>query len=166
MKRLLLLVTLTGLLCMAVTPAFARVGFINPQRVVNESKIGRTAQEDLARLGRIKDKRINISAERIKSMRAEVDKGMLSVSQQKVREDDIEAALARHKLLIEQSNRSIRDQENQLIQFIMRKADKILRRIAAGGGFTLVLTDPEAIGFIAPEVDLTDRVIEALNNEM
>ena len=166
MKRLSLCFIASALFCLAAIPAFARVGFINPQRVVNESKIGRTAQEDLARLGRIKDRRIRISADRIKKMREEVDKGLLSVSQQKIHEDDIEAALARHDILIKQSNRSIRDQENQLIQFIMRKADKILRRFASSGGFTLVLTDPEAIGFIAPEVDLTDRVIQALNKEM
>lgn len=166
MKRLAVFSFVLGVLIFFSTPGFARVGFINPQRIVNESSIGKIAQEDLANLGKIKDRRIRASAERIKGLRDEIDKGLLSSSQQRAQEDSIKAGIARHEILIDQSNHSIREQENHLIQFVMRKADFILRRLALQGGFSLVLTDPSAIGFIAPEVDLTDRVIEALNKEM
>lgn len=166
MSRLTIMMISAALVLMWTSFAYAKAGFINPQRIVNESKIGKIAQEDLARLGRIKDQAIRKSSQKISSLQDELDKGLLSVSQQSSREDEIKAIKAHHELLIEKSNRDIREEENRLIQFIMRKADHILRALAKQDGFTLILTDPESIGYIAPEVDLTDRVIQALNREM
>ncbi|WP_250645453.1 OmpH family outer membrane protein [Salidesulfovibrio onnuriiensis] len=166
MKQIKIVVSAMCLLALLAPQAFARVGFINPQRVVNESRIGKVAQEDLAKLGRIKDQRIRKSGAKIDGIKAEIGKGGLSVTDQKVRENQLEVLYGRHERLIKQSNQDIRSEESLLIQFIMRKADKILRRLAAQDGFTLILTDPDSIGYISPEVDLTDRVIKALNEEM
>lgn len=166
MKQFKIVIYAIVFACLFTTQAFARVGFINPQRIVNESRIGKVAQDDLAKLGRIKDQRIRKSGDKVKAVKDEVEKGLLSVTRQKVREGELEVLFARHERLIAQSNQDIRDEENRLIQFIMRKADIILRRLAAEGGFTLILTDPKSIGYIAPEVDLTDRVITALDKEI
>ena len=46
----------------------------------------------------------------------------------------------------------------------MRRADSILRRIAEERGFTMILTDPEIIGYVAHSMDITDRVILELNS--
>ncbi|MEF2230512.1 MAG: OmpH family outer membrane protein [Pseudodesulfovibrio sp.] len=47
---------------------------------------------------------------------------------------------------------------------MMRRADFILRRIAEERGFTMILTDPEIIGYVAESMDITDRVILELNS--
>ncbi len=67
---------------------------------------------------------------------------------------------------MEQSNLDIQGEERRLIQFVMRRADSILRRIAEEMGFTMILTDPEIMGYVAPSVDITDRVIRELNGMM
>ena len=46
----------------------------------------------------------------------------------------------------------------------MKRADAIMRTIADQRGFTIVLTDPEAIGYVDPAVDITDEVIKALDS--
>lgn len=166
MKRFKVVMVSFGLVAFLAGAASAQVGFINPQRIVNESRIGRVAQDDLAKLGRVKDQRIRQSGAKIQSIKSEIAKGTLSVTDQKIRQEELEILYARHEELIKQSNLHIREEENRLIQFIMRKADKVLRRLAAEGGFTMILTDPESIGFIAPEVDLTERVIKTLDREM
>jgi outer membrane protein len=45
----------------------------------------------------------------------------------------------------------------------MQKADTIMKQLAAQQGFTLILTDPESIGYVDKSVDITDQVIRILD---
>jgi len=155
------------LLCLALAAPVAaqvsKVGFVNPQRIINESRIGRIAQEDLARLGREKDRRVRESLERVEAVKAEIDQGTLTVSEEQARERALRLAAREYEMLVEESNADIQTEERQLIQFVMRRADSILRRIAEEAGFTMIITDPEIIGYVADSMDITDRVIKELD---
>ncbi len=152
------------LLCAAPAAAQeSKVGFVNPQRIINESKIGQIAQEDLARLGREKDRRVSGLLSRIDGLKAEVESNTLSVSEQQYKEKDLRLKARDYEDLVKNSNLDIQTEERHLIQFIMRRADSILRRIAEERGFTMIITDPEIIGYVSPAVDMTDRVIKELN---
>ncbi len=72
-----LLAVLFGALTAAAQTS--KVGFVNPQRIINESKIGRIAQEDLARLGREKDRRVSEALQEVEVIKQELSKGLLSV---------------------------------------------------------------------------------------
>jgi len=164
----LLKIMLVGcLLCLLCSPAAAdqlsKVGFVNPQRIINESKIGRIAQEDLARLGKEKDRRVGEMLARIDGLKAELEKGALSVSEQQFKEKELRLKARDYEELVQNSNLDIQGEERRLIQFIMRRADSILRRIAEERGFTMILTDPEIIGYVSRSMDITDRVIQELN---
>ncbi|GAB7023043.1 OmpH/Skp family outer membrane protein [Salidesulfovibrio brasiliensis] len=154
-----------AVLCLfgTVEAASAKVGFINPQVIVSESKVGKLAQEDLARLGRIKDQQIQESAEKLKAIKAEMESGLLSEAERDIKEDQFKRELRKHEKLVTDSNIQIREEERRLIQFVMKRADKILRRLAKSMGFTMILTDPEAIGYIDLSVDLTERVLKELD---
>jgi outer membrane protein len=141
----------------------SKVGFVNPQRIINESRIGRIAQEDLARLGKEKDRRVREALERVEAIKAELEKGTLSVSEEQAREKSLRLAARDYEIMVEESNADIQTEERQLIQFVMRRADSILRRIAEETGFTMILTDPEIIGYVAHSMDITDRVIKELD---
>ena len=142
----------------------SKVGFVNPQRIINESKIGRIAQQDLARLGKEKDRRVREALEQVEKIKAELEKGRLSVSQEQFKEKELRLRAREYENLVQQSNMDIQGEERRLIQFIMRRADSILRRIAEERGFTMILTDPEIIGYVAHSMDITDRVIVELNS--
>ena len=166
MKRIHIFLCL-GLLCLlGAAPAAAqdsKVGFVNPQRIINESKIGRIAQEDLARLGREKDRRVGDLLSQVESVKAELEGGKLSMTQQQMKEKELRIKAREYEELVQRSNLDIQGEERQLIQFIMRRADFILRRVAEERGFTMILTDPEIIGYVAGSMDITDRVISELN---
>ncbi|MUM76871.1 OmpH family outer membrane protein [Pseudodesulfovibrio sp. F-1] len=150
-------------LALPVSAQVSKVGFVNPQRIINESRIGRIAQEDLARLGREKDRRVRESLERVEAIKAEIGQGTLTVSEEQTRERALRLAAREYEILVEESNADIQTEERQLIQFVMRRADSILRRIAEEAGFTMILTDPEIIGYVANSMDITDRVIKELD---
>lgn len=156
------------LFCLTVlTPCVAlaeqKVGFVNPQRLIDESKIGQAAQQDLAKLGKEKDRQIRESAKSINELKARLADTTLSESEQRMLESKLQALYEQHDKLIQKSNEDIQIEEARLIQFIMKRADASLKDIAKGKGFSLVITDPDIIGYIDDSADLTDLVIQDLN---
>ena len=159
---------LAALLVLAAhAPALAaqdsRVGFVNPQRVINESGIGRVAQADLGRLGREKDRIIRESASTINQLKKDLAGNAMSAGERQLKQDALEVQYRKHDQLVDFSNEEIKAEEAKLIQFIMEKADDILKSIARKGGYTMILTDPNIIGYIDDSVDLTDQVIRRLD---
>jgi outer membrane protein len=156
-----------ALLCAGTASAQAsKVGFVNPQRIINESKIGRIAQEDLARLGKEKDRRVRKSLEFVEKEKNKLQSGTLSVTEQQTMEKGLRLAVREYEQLVKTSNLEIQGEERRLIQFVMRRADSILRAIAEEMGFTMILTDPEIVGYVSHSMDITDRVIRELNGMM
>jgi len=155
--------------CLLATTAMAhgsKVGFVNPQRIISESRIGRVAQEDLARLGKEKDRRVRGALEEVEIVRTKLETGTLSVTEEQSLEKSLRMAVRDYEQLVERSNVDIQGEERRLIQFVMRRADSILRRIAQEQGFTMILTDPEIMGYVSDSMDITDRVIRELNSMM
>jgi len=144
----------------------SKVGFVNPQRIINESKIGRIAQEDLARLGKEKDRRVREALAVVESLQEGLKAQTMSVTEQQSKEEEMRLAVRDYERLVKNSNMEIQSEERRLIQFVMRRADSLLRAIAKEMGFTMILTDPEIIGFVADSMDITDRVIRELNSMM
>ncbi|MCJ2164245.1 MULTISPECIES: OmpH family outer membrane protein [unclassified Pseudodesulfovibrio] len=152
-------------LCAATASAqSSKVGFVNPQRIINESKMGRIAQEDLSRLGKEKDRRVRESLSLVEKLQESLKEKALSVTEQQSRESGLRAAVRDYERLVENSNLEIQSEERRLIQFVMQRADSTLKAIAQEMGFTLILTDPEIIGYVDSSVDITDRVINELDS--
>lgn len=157
-----------ALLCLGLLtpgPAMAqqKVGFVNPQRLIDESRIGKTAQQDLAKLGKEKDRLIRESAKGINELKAKLSDTTLSEAEQRTLESKLQILYEQHDQLIKKSNEDIQIEEAKLIQFIMKRADGSLRDIAKQKGFSLVITDPDIVGYIDDSADLTDLVIQDLN---
>ncbi|WP_394699739.1 OmpH family outer membrane protein [uncultured Pseudodesulfovibrio sp.] len=166
MKILMIMLGMVVLLGGTALAQTSKVGFVNPQRIINESKIGRVAQEDLARLGREKDRRVRESLAVVESLQEGLKAETMSVTEQQSKEEEMRLAVRDYERLVKNSNMEIQSEERRLIQFVMRRADSLLRDIAREMGFTMILTDPEIVGFVADSMDITDRVIHELNSMM
>ncbi|WP_319584501.1 OmpH family outer membrane protein [uncultured Pseudodesulfovibrio sp.] len=169
MKRFPLSLWLSAALVLLAVPALAqtsKVGFVNPQRIINESKIGKIAQEDLAQLGKEKDRRVRLALDKVNKLQEGLKEDALSVSEQQSRETELRTTVRDYEQLVQNSNQEIQNEERKLIRFVMRRADSILKGIAKERGFTMILTDPEIIGYVDGSMDITDRVIQELNSMM
>lgn len=160
----LLSISITLLGAMTAMAHTSKVGFVNPQRIISESQIGRIAQEDLARLGKEKDRRVREALQEVEALKVKLDKGTLSVTEEQSLEKSMRLAIRNYEQTVERSNQDIQNEERRLIQFVMRRADSILRSIAQEMGFSMILTDPEIIGYVEDSMDITDRVIRELNS--
>ncbi|BDQ33103.1 OmpH family outer membrane protein [Pseudodesulfovibrio portus] len=164
--RILSFSLLIALMAATAMAQMSKVGFVNPQRIINESKIGRIAQDDLARLGKEKDRRVRDALAQVERLQDALKKDTLSVTEQQTSEEQLRMAVRDYEKLVENSNLEIQGEERRLIQFVMRRADSILQSIAKEMGFTMILTDPEIIGYVHGSMDITDRVISQLNSSL
>ncbi|MCM0754258.1 OmpH family outer membrane protein [Desulfovibrio aminophilus] len=140
-----------------------KVGFLHPQRILNESKVGKTAQEDLSRFAQEKDRRIRSATQEIQALQNELKAGNLPEDEGRRKADALRQKLQQQDRLIQESNEEVRVEEQRLARYVMQKADAIMRQIAVRQGFTMILTDPEAIGYVDPSMDITDQVLRALD---
>lgn len=156
---------LVGLLFASVAAAHdSKVGFVNPQRIINETRIGRIAQEDLSNLGQEKDRRVRDALDIVDAIRSKLDNPTISPTEETDIEKALRLSIRDYEQLVEASNMDIQGEERRLIQFVMQQADAILRKVALERGFTMILTDPEIIGFVSDSMDVTDRVIRELDS--
>jgi outer membrane protein len=160
--------------CLAValvwsTPALAasKVGFINLQRLVNESKMGQAAREDLVRLRGKKQEAVNRKQKEIENLRDEITQKGDKMDPREKR-DKIEILQKTYKefqRMVADAREDITREDKELVALILEKADGVLKEVAKKQGYTIILKDANAIGYLDPDVDITDAVLKALNRK-
>lgn len=153
-------------LLLAATPALAqqKIGFVNPQRVVNETKLGQMAKADLARYVAEKERLAKESASQLAALRKESEATALSAAERARREEAYRRKSRMHETLLQENARDIKAEEAKLLQYVMRRADAVLEDIGRKGGYAIIFTDPAAVGYVdKATVDLTDRVAKELD---
>jgi len=151
---------------LAPLPALAqqKIGFVNPQRVVNETRLGQTAKADLARYVAEKNRLARESAAQVAALRKEATASGLSAADRARREEALRHKSAQHEQLLQENARDIKAEEGRLLQYVMRRADGVLEDIGKKGGYAIILTDPNAVGYVdKANADLTERVARELD---
>jgi outer membrane protein len=141
-----------------------KIGFVNPQRVVNETRLGQSAKADLARYVAEKDRLAKESAAQVATLRKEAEAHGLTAQDRAKREDLLRRKAAQHEQLLSENARDIKTEEARLLQYVMRKAEAVLEDLGKKGGYAIIFTDPAAVGYVdRASVDLTDRVARELD---
>ncbi len=65
--------------------------------------------------------------------------------------------------MVADAKEEIKRQDRELVARILKKADGALKKVAKKKKYTIILKDPNAIGYLDPEVDITDAVLKELN---
>lgn len=156
-------------LCLCLAPGLAqaqqKIGFVNPQRVVNETRLGQMAKADLARYVAEKDRLAKDSAASLALLRKEAEAPGIPAAERAKREDLLRRRTLQHETLLQENARDIKAEETKLLQYVMRRADTVLEDIGKKGGYAIIITDPSAVGYVdKTSVDLTDRVARELDN--
>lgn len=142
-----------------------KIGYVNPQRVVNETRLGQSARADLARYVQDKDRVARDSAAQVTQARREAEAPGLSAQEKARREDILRRKAAQHETLLSENARDIKAEEGRLLQYVMRRAEAVLEDIGKKGGYSIILIDSTAVGYVdKAAVDITDRVVRELDN--
>ena len=70
-----------------------------------------------------------------------------------------------YQRMVADAKEDISREDRELVALILKKADSVLKKIAKKKKFSIILKDPNAVGYLDPDVDITDLVLKELNRK-
>ena len=160
-------ILLAGLLAtplLTSAPAFAdtKIGFVNTEQVFRDSQLAVKAQKKLEKEFQGRDQEIQKMVKQARDLQASLEKDALTMSEadRTKKERDL-ANLSRD---IQRMQREFREdlnqRKNEEFGAVQDRARKAILEIAEKEKFDLIL---ENVVYASPRVDITDRVLKALD---
>ena len=148
-----------------VSHAEDRVGFINLQRLVNESAMGKTARADIEKMRSEKEAMLKTKLKEINDLKDLINKegAKMDAAARRDKAQALNRANKEYQRLVDDAKEDITNEDKELVAIILQKADDVLKRVAKNKKFAIILKDPNAIGYLDPGVDITDDVLKELN---
>ena len=110
---------------------------------------------------------VNKKQEEIKKKNAFLTKNVkkLPASEIQKKQEDLQQSIKAFKRLVADAKEDIKREDRQLVAIILRKANDVLKKVAKTYKYTIILKDPNAIGYIDPQFDITGMVLKELNKK-
>ena len=159
---------LLGAAALAALPLFAqaqelKIGYVNSERVLRESAAARSASTKIETEFGKREKDLNDLANRLKTASDKFDKDAPTLSeaernrrQRELGEQDRDLQRKRREF-----QEDLNQRRNEEIAAIQERTGRVIRQIMDSEKFDLILID---VGFAGPRVDITKKVMDAMNN--
>ncbi len=140
-----------------------KIGYVNSERILRDSAPARAATQKLEQEFAKRDRDLQEMGARLKQQaeRFEKDAPVLAEADRNRRQRE----LAEMDRDLQRRQREFREdlntRRNEELQGLLERAQRIVRQIAEQEKFDLVVQDAV---FFSPRVDITDKVLKALNN--
>ena len=156
-----------GLVCLLALTAGVqaqelKIGYVNSERVLRESQPARSAQSKLeTEFGR-RERELNDLATRLKAAADRLDKEAptLSEAERNRRQRDLveqDRDLQRKRREFQED---LNQRKNEELSAVVERANRVIKQIFETEKFDLILQE---VVFAGPRVDITDKVIRALD---
>ena len=170
MKRIGLLTVICCvfvMVCGNAVVAADKVGYINLQRLVNESEMGQAAKQNIIKLRTEREQAAAAKLQEINRLKEIInDKdSQLSAAERREKLEAFQKAYKEYQRLVADAKEDIAREDRELVSTILDKADGVLKRVAKKQKYAIILKDPNAVGYLDPEVDVTDEVLKELNKK-
>ena len=145
--------------------AQTKVGYIDLQRLVGESEMGRKAQQELSVMREQKEALLGIKLSELNKLKDYINKegATMDPATKKDKIEELQKAYKDYQRLVADAKDDIEREDRDLVATILNKADGVLKMVAKSQGYTIILKDPNAIGYLDKSVDITDAVLKELN---
>lgn len=167
MKRLM--VAAMMVVCMmAASTTFAaevKLGYIDMQRALNTSEVGKEAKEQLATKVKKYQDEINLKQETLKKLKDELEKqGMLlSESARSSKEKEYQNKLKDFQRFTKDAQDELQGKDEEFTRKILESMEKIIQEYGRKNGFSLIVVKNESMLFVDEKIDVTDEVLKLLN---
>ena len=150
------------LLALAI-PAHAesKLGFVNGQRVVNESPQAKKAKQKIEKEFEKRDQDLQQISKRIKSLQEAIEKNGVTMAESERRGKERELNELNREF--QRKQREFREdlnlRQNEEMAAVLERANKVIKQIAEAEKYDLVVQD---VVFVSQRLDITEKVIKAL----
>ncbi|MCE2916946.1 MAG: OmpH family outer membrane protein [Rubrivivax sp.] len=160
-----LLVSATFVLALAAAPVSAqdlKIGYVNSERVLREANPAKAAQAKLETEFGKRDRELNDQAQRLKAAADKLEKDSVAMSESdKLRRQrelvEMDRDLQRKRREFQED---LNQRRNEELASVVERANRAIKQIFDSEKYDIILQE---VIFAGPKVDITDKVIRALN---
>lgn len=151
---------------LAVPPlasAQIKIGFVDLQQVISQSKRGQAARAEVAAEASRKQKEVDAREEEIKKLEAELQKqsAILSDQARKEKEELIRQKLRDLRRTAEDFNRDLAKRESELVNELLKEISAVVQEYGKEKGYVLILERQQAgVLYSGQGVDLTLEIVQ------
>jgi outer membrane protein len=142
--------------------AEVKLGFVNGQRVVNESPQAKKAKQKIEKEFERRDQELQQLSKRLQTMQENMEKNAVTMaeSERRTREREFNDLSRDFQRKQREFREDLNLRQNEEMAAIFERANKIIMQIAEAEKYDLIVQ--EAVYF-NPRIDITDKVIKALS---
>ena len=154
---------------LAQAPQATRVGYVDLQRILARSQAGVQAREQLEKDKVGMQKQLDGHKVELDKLRDELEKKgqLLSADARRDKQDQLERKLRDAQRLAGDLEKELQRKEQNMGAKILRELEGVFTRVGKEKGYAVILERRQAgVVYGAPEVDVTEEVIKAFDDEM
>lgn len=142
-----------------------KIGFVDVQKVLNESGRGKEAKGKLEKERDAKQQEIRAREEEVKKLEADLQKQspVLSEAARRERQEAITRKIRDLRRVFEDSNRDLQKRETELLNEILRDIRRVIVAYGKEHQYTLILEAQSGIIYASQGADLTDEILADFN---
>jgi outer membrane protein len=154
------------MLLTAAAPAGAqefKIGYVNSERLVRDSAPARAATQKLEAEFAKRDRELQEMAQRLKTQaeRFEKEAPVMAEADRVKRQRELSETDRELQRRQREFREDLNQRRNEELQVLLERAQRLVRQIAEQEKFDLILQDAV---YFSPRVDITEKVLRALNN--
>jgi outer membrane protein len=140
-----------------------KIGFVNGQRVINESPQAAKAKKRLEKEFEKRDQDLQKMAKQLQGMQENLERNAptLSESEHKNKEREFNDLNREFQRRQREFREDLNLRQNDEMAAIYERVNRVIKQVAESEKYDLILQ--EAV-YISPRIDLTEKVIKALND--
>lgn len=140
-----------------------RVGYISLARIMKETKAGQDATKALADMDKAKAEGLKPLADTVVRLKKDAEDTKKSLDVRKKAADDYAQAKKDYDRAYQDAKDELKAKEQALAADVYRQADVVVKMVAQKRNYSIILTNPQVMGYLDPRVDITDDVVKEMN---
>jgi outer membrane protein len=141
----------------------SKIGFVNTDRIFKEATPAKTASAKIEQEFSQRNKEIEDMGARLKSVSEKLDKdsAVLSEADRIKRQRELADLDKEFQRKQREFREDLNQRRNEELAAVLDRSNKVIRQIAESEKYDIVFQDAV---YVSPRIDITDKVIKALNS--
>ena len=151
----------------AQAPAL-KLGVVDVQRVLARSSAGVAAREHLEREKAVMQKQVDGQRVEAEKLRDELEKKgqLLSADARREKQESLERKVRDVRRLVDDLQKELQKKEQEALARVLNDISGVVQKIGKERGYTMIIERRGgAVIWGAPEIDITDEVVRAFDDE-
>lgn len=167
MKHLVSIVAASCMFCFGASlyAADLKLGYVDVQKVLNQSDAGKNAKEQLAAKVKKYQDEINVKQDELKKLKEDIEKQgvLLSESARAAKEKDYQQRLKEFQRFTKDAQDELQGKDEEFTRKILEDIEKVVQEYGRKNGFTFLFVKNETMVYTDEKADQTDAILKVLN---